>query len=417
MRKTIGRIGCATLLLACLVGLSDRALAQVTTPKEDPAKAAQATKAIRAYISFLADEGSSAANDENCERLKFWIRRLDDFSTAFDVEQYARKTHGVILRPIGEDLASPLADYALVLRNDLLRQYLKICGPPQDEEEETETEISLGGGYSNLWLPQLSFGGSEAREEDEGEPGTGRHDQLDGGNASFRLKAPLGGQGTSFYLGYSGSWYDGSSRAAIPSQDADVGIRTEVDIDDVSLGFGRRLGILPSYLDGKAFLGARYIDIDRSDRIDDDESLLLSIPSIEQISRMWGPQVSIEADNRPAPDGGLTYGGKGSLGFLGGDTSINLRPLGDLRTENLNGSNFSVAVDLEAYIGYRFNKSAELRFFADLLYITDVPYTRLLLTPGDGVGTDLDNLTQLVFGSRFIWRPSYFHYHRPKQLY
>jgi hypothetical protein len=73
------------------------------------------------------------------------------------------------------------------------------------------------------------------------------------------------------------------------------------------------------------------------------------------------------------------------------------RELGDIGRETgretLNSSNFSMAFDLETYIGYRLSKSAELRFFADLLYISDVPYTRLLLTPGDGVGTDLDNMT------------------------
>ena len=132
---------------------------------------------------------------------------------------------------------------------------------------------------------------------------------------------------------------------------------------------------------------------------------------ISQISNMWGPQAGIKVDNRPAPGGGITYGGSGSISFLAVDSSIKtklLEPLG----ERFDDSNSALEIQLGAYVGYQFGWGAELQLFTDLLHVRDLPYYA-----GDGVGIQLDEMTEFIWGGRFRWRPSYFHYHRPQVDY
>jgi hypothetical protein len=383
MCKTIRLVGCAALLSACLAGIHEPAFAQATTPTKDPAKQEQATKAIKAYISFLADEGSSAANDEACERLKFWIRRLSNFLSPFEIDEYARKTYGVILRPIGQpDLASPLADYAGVLHYDLARQYLKICGPPQDEEDETETEISFGGGASSVWVPTIPIGTQIVGGEETSVAKT--EEQLDGG--SFKAELKVGTRNIWYTASLSELEADGSSRGSVapggndvaitfpvpnPENDStgifladrglDVSTRTDFRMTDLSAGFGGQLNIFPSFLQGNAFIGARYINLDRTDKIaqttpafDD----LFMNTRINQDTNFFGPKFGLTIDNTPPPRGGFTYGASGSISLLGSDTSANVRSLVNcgpcgagspdfdvtLRA-NLDDATFSVAVD------------------------------------------------------------------------
>ena len=74
--------------------------------------------------------------------------------------------------------------------------------------------------------------------------------------------------------------------------------------------------------------------------------------------------------------------------------------------------NSALGIDAGAYLGYRFAWGGEFRMFADLTHIRELPYFA-----GGEVGIDTNDLTEFIWGGRFVWRPSYFHYHRPQVDY
>jgi hypothetical protein len=437
MRKTIGRIGCAALLLACLAGLLDPPLAQATTPSTDSAKREQTARAIKEYISFLVDEGSAAANDGSCERLKFWIGRLGNFIIPGEVDQYARKRYGVILRPIGEpDLAGPIADYAVVLRADLVRQYYKICGPPEDPYED-DADISFGGGASSVWVPAIPIG--TERKGDEEFALTETDDRLTGGSFSVEVTAPLGG-GYRGYVNYQFTEADGSSSAHVPEGDRLVAItfpvenpatgttgigpdgfgmnittRTDFQMNDVQFGFSAPLNFFGPSVLATASVGGRYINVDRSDRIGQE---LIEFSEISQIIRsnlntdFFGVQFGIDLNNRPFQGSGFVYGASGSVSLLDSQTDGNVRafvacplcPEVDdhnfaLRVDSDLGIS-SVALDAQAYIGYRFGEKTTVQMIVTATHFTDMPVMHLAVSPEDDTQIDEDELDILGI----MWR-------------
>ena len=195
-------------------------------------------------------------------------------------------------------------------------------------------QIEAGGGGAELWFPQVTVGSLLK----EGQTGPGDV-QLSGESAHIALQVPFGFiQGTSFYVGYRQSWFDGATSAESGDGiETETGThlraRTEMDISDVTAGFSGPLNIFPSYLQGSAFIGGRYIEFDRTDKTThatEGEDPFAIFRDISQISRMWGPQAGINVDNRPAPGGGITYGGSGSISFLAVDTSVNTRAFDSL---------------------------------------------------------------------------------------
>ena len=437
MRMTIGRIGCAALILACLTGLPDPPLAQAETPSTDAAKREQTARAIQEYISFLVDEGSVAANDESCLRLKFWIGRLGNFVFPGQVDQYARERYGVILQPIGgPDLAKPLADYATVLRADLVRQYHKICGPPEDPYEDDDGDISFGGGVTSVSVPAIPIG--TERRGDKEFAITDTDDRLTGGSFNVEATVPLGGVYRG-YVNYQFTDADGSSSARVPEGGPLVAItfpvenpetettgigpdafgmtvttQTDWTMNDVQFGFGAPVQFFDA-VRTTLTAGVRYINIDRDDRIDQE---LIEFPDISQIIRsnlntdFFGAQFGIDLNNRPFQGSGFVYGASGSISFLGSHTDGTVRAFVDcphcphpddrdvfLRVDSDLGLS-SVALDAQAYIGYRFGERTTVQMIVTATHFTDMPVLHLAVSPEDLTHMDDDQLD--VYG--IMWR-------------
>jgi hypothetical protein len=170
-------------------------------------------------------------------------------------------------------------------------------------------------------------------------------------------------------------------------------------------------------LQGSAFIGGRYIEFDRTDKTThatEGEDPFAIFRDISQISRMWGPQGGISVDNRPAPGGGITYGGKRS----------NLVPRreqfgqsGVVRADPRGGGEiappeFSTGDRRGGLSRLPIRLGRQFRMFADLMHMRELPYFA-----GGEVGIDTNDLTEFIWGGRFVWRPSYFHYHRPRVEY
>jgi hypothetical protein len=437
----LGRASLVVLVCGCLAGLPDAALAQPTTPREDPAKAAEAVKAIKARINFLADEASVAASEGNCERLKFWIRRLDSFSFSFQVDEYARKTYGVILRPIGQpDEASALADYAGVLLQELWRQYLKICGPPK---EETETEVSLGGGASRISVPVIPIGTERKGDEEFALAET--DDELTGGSFNAEMTVPLGSTYRG-YVNYQFTEADGSSRASVPPGEREVAItfpfanpetdstgigpglfgldvstHTDVEMNDVSAGFGGSLNLFDSVATS-AFIGFRYMNYERKDQF---QQWFREFPdvgmntNIGQDTDFYGPQFGISAEGRPPAGSGFTYGASASITFFASDTSAGVRSLVDCAVcplpddhkinlvANLDDNDSSMAFTAEAHVGYRFGQRLEVSAIARVTHMTDVPVVLVPVSPEETLALGEDDLDSATVGLRVTYDLGY----------
>jgi hypothetical protein len=260
-------------------------------------------------------------------------------------------------------------------------------------------------------------------------------------------------QGTSFNVSYRQSWFDATSSGAVPAGGRDVafaymeefrlpdggvstgifggeigmraGVKSEAEMFDVTGAFSVPLTGVTS-----AIVGVRYKNVDWSNQI------RLTTPTFSDLWQntdlgeeidYYGALVGLQLTSFIPDDyQGPTWGAEVTAALGSIDTSATARqvtragPLGKDNPEfnvrlsqSFSESNFSAIWGGSAYVGYRFTPSAEVRMFGTIEHMTDVPYLVNPITPSQQpIHLAFDDLTEAVWGARFIWRPSQLHWHR-----
>jgi hypothetical protein len=303
------------------------------------------------------------------------------------------------------------------------------CPPKgQTETASSNLTVSIGGGFSSLWVPTIPGG---LKIDDDTETSVARSEgQLNGGSAKFDLRMPV----------YHGSIFingelielDGSSQGSVapgdtpvgfvyaaPDPDGEfasvfpgavgqhVGIKTEVELFNISAGLSAPLNIFPSSWQGQAAIGVRYANLDRTDRT------TLSTPEDEDLSLtnrsnldtdFVGPELGLAVERRQDGVGYFTpniVGFQAAVAFVGSNSSATVRSsstFADTQTAKFNDDDFSLILTAGLNVGWSVSQHVTVQTYANVEHFTDAPY---VLAQGVGVGPiiEYDDMTAATIGA------------------
>ena len=318
----------AGVLLIAFLPLDDAAAQEPS--QSDPATRQRWIESLKNQIDGQYKLAIEARSQGDCELFEAYKGRVNDLTDAEFIRRERYIPYGVFL---------PISDRRLITHHARQRlAELRALDCPPKGQVVSGVAISVGGGASSVWVPTIPIGTERRGGEEFAIAET--DDQLSGGSFNIEVTAPLS-RTYSGYINYQFTEADGSSSARVPEGDRLVAItfpvpnpatdttgigpspfginintHTDFEMNDIQFGFGAPVNFFGPSVVTTATIGGRYINVDRTDRI---EQQLIQFPDITQNIHVgqdtdfFGVQFGLDVENRPFQGSGFVYGASGSI--------------------------------------------------------------------------------------------------------